>query len=56
MAEKVVVRAIGVSPGLDGVIESTRKSLGMNRSAFFRYAVYRLLTDHPAIMRGKCGE
>jgi len=42
---QIKVRAVAVSEDLDSIIEKTRKRLGMNRSAFYKYAVARLLEE-----------
>jgi hypothetical protein len=40
-----VVRSVALNPNLDSVIEETRSKLGMNRSAFYKYAVLKLLQE-----------
>lgn len=38
-------RTIWVASDMDIIIENTRKRLGMNRSAFYKYALTKLLQD-----------
>lgn len=43
--ENGIRRVVWVPTNLDQMIENTRKKLGLNRSAFFKYAVNRLLEE-----------
>ena len=38
-------RTVWIPAHMDSLIEDTRKKLGMNRSAFYKYAVVRLLQE-----------
>lgn len=38
-------RTVWIPANMDSLIEDTRKKLGMNRSAFYKYAVVRLLQE-----------
>jgi len=42
-------RSVWMPENLDIIIEQTRKKLGMNRSAFYKYAVTKLLQDLGAL-------
>jgi len=39
------VRSFAISADMDQMIEETRKKLGLNRSAFFKYAITKLLQE-----------
>lgn len=41
--EGMVIHSICVSRELDALIEDTRRKISLNRSAFYRYALIRLL-------------
>jgi len=41
----IIIRAVVLSEDLDTLVEETRRKLGFNRSAFFKYAVVRLLQE-----------
>ena len=43
--EKGERRTFWVSNNLDAIIEEVRKKLGLSKSAFYRYAVVRLLEE-----------
>lgn len=43
--ENGIRRVVWVPNDLDRMIEETRKKIGLNRSAFFKYAVNRLLEE-----------
>jgi len=51
MKNKIVVRAVAISRDFDALIEDTRKKLGMNRSAFYKYAVTKLLQELSVLTR-----
>ena len=43
--ETGVRRVVWVPIELDNIIENTREKLGLNRSAFYKYAVTRVLQE-----------
>jgi len=43
--EKGKMEMVWLPLGLYEIVEETRKKLGMNKSAFYRYAIVRLLEE-----------